>query len=325
MHSSTNAPSQIDILSGPFGSEAAKLGTSTREIFAQEKLDVALRIHDAFRRAGTTTGVTSTFAAAPRGLEEKPFDWEFSEWNKHAVHVTRKVYGNDVMASLAPALDTSGGNDNDVPTLPADWFLRRHEGQATALRSHGIKRVLGEAFRYVREAREAARLLEDLGFEEFVCSFEARHPSGRHPHQPDLTYEQVRNEIVSATRGKIDVGVGVNCASVQDCRRVLEQEPDGVIRAAYPNKAKIGTDAAARRFVELAERGNKRTALERKEFENLRLQVEHSQEELLGLLRICLEKRVGYVGVCCGGTPEDIAFLSKMVQNVAPAHFPSLT
>ncbi len=312
-HSARQFP--IEILSGPFGSEAAKCGSSTREIFARGRLETARDIHRRFHAAGVTTGVTSTFAAAPRGLREQPFDEEYQHWNRSAVAVAREFYGDKILASVAPLLDTSGGDDEAWSRLDVDWARRRHQGQVTTLRENGATRVLGEAFRYVGEAKALAKLLEELGFTEFVCSFEARHPEGRLPHQPKLTYEQVKNEIVLATHGNLQIGIGVNCAGADDCTRALMNENPGVIDAVYPNRANIRRNRESERFIKLAERNGTLTPGEKREFEFLRKNIEDIAIRLPDLAALCLEKRVRYAGVCCGGTPEDVATLRNVLEK----------
>lgn len=306
--------SPADVLSGPFGSQAPRYGLTTRQIFADERLDIARAILQEFRDAGTTVGVTPTFGANARGPDEKPFDRSLQEWNSQAANITQQVFqGRRILGSIAPLLDTSGSDDHLWPERGAKWARKRHAPQIDALRSAGVSGFLAEAVRYADEGKALARLLEDSGAEEFICSFEARDLEGKFPHQRDLTFEQIRNELVLSTRGKINIGIGINCASAEDCTRVLENEPKGVIDAVYPNKAKVGNGHETANFITLSQK-TKRTLKEDDEYDRLGKILQTGEEELRTLVQRCFEQRAKLIGICCGGTPEDVRFLRGLTD-----------
>ncbi len=307
--------SPVEVLSGPFGSRAPRYGLTTKQVFADERLDIARTILQEFKDAGTTVGVTPTFGANARGPEEKPFDKSHHEWNRQAASITQQVFeGRKILGSIAPLLDTSGADDHLWPERGGKWAQNRHAPQIDALRSSGVSGFLAEAVRYLDEGKTLARLLEDSGAKEFICSFEARDPEGKFPHQRDLTFEQIRNEIVLATRGKINIGIGINCASAEDCTRVLENEPKGVIDAVYPNKAKVGNGHETARFIALSQKSG-RTAAEDDEYGKLGALLQTGEQELRTLVERCFEQRARLIGICCGGTPDDVRFLRGLTNE----------
>jgi S-methylmethionine-dependent homocysteine/selenocysteine methylase len=304
----------IDILTGPFGSRASAIGVSTRQIFLEERFNLAVRIQAAFREAGATLPVTPTFGATVRGVHGGRFDEELHRWNTAAVRTTRQAFpGLEPYGSIAPILDSSGKDDSHAARLHGTW-TRRHTPQINALRDAGVRHFLGEAFRYLREARDVAELLANAGAKSFLCSFEAKHPKGKFPHQPELKYEHVLNELVNATRGRLEVTIGINCAGVDYCTQVLKREKAGTIGAVYPNRQNVGNDPASRRFLTLAQ--SQRMAEEEAEYRRLQQQLDTKHDALAALAQLCAARRVPIIGICCGGTPEDVRALRRAVDRV---------
>ncbi len=307
----------LEILSGPFGSQVREAcGLSTQQVFAQKRFDIARAILLGNKKAGTSAPVTPTWGANVRGLDDQEFTPELRDWNVHAAKVTRQVFdGQDAYGSLAPLLETSGKDDSHwkglgTPAQRRQWAYRRHEPQIRTLAGAGVTKILLEAGRYLDEGKALARLAEDYGAQEIVWSFEAHNgkvPS-LDPRQEPLTFEQARNEIALATRGNIRVGVGINCVSADDCLRALDREPAGTFAAVYPNKAKIGSGEKTARFLALSQQ-TVRPEADEVEFLQLRDELHTSDRELRELALCALQARARILGICCGGTPDDVRVL----------------
>ncbi len=301
-----------DILTGPFGSEAQRLHrTSTATLFHERQSDNIRRILCAFRSAGATVGVTPTYGANQRGLSAEP---EFSEthtyWNQQAARLAAEEFdGLPLYGSVATLPDSSGKDDDALAGIRgfSSIALERHAPQLFALRRAGVERFLLEAGRYVDEATGLIQAAVRVGAKEVICSFEA--PGGRVPDPAyrHLTFEQVLDLLATVARGKLSVGVGVNCISADDAIRAVEAEKDSTFAAVYPNSAAIADDAVSKRFLQLSQQS--RSGPEDEEFQRLRRVLETSNRAWKTLRGVTRDARVRIIGICCGGTPDELAAL----------------
>lgn len=307
---SLNHHESTELITGPFGSEARKFHLKTDELLLTAP-DSARKILGAYKAAGSKVAFAPSWAANARGIEDTGFTKRHRDWNHRAVDYVEEIFaGHPIYASIAPLLDTSGGDDQHWTASFANTAQKRHAPQLEALREKNVTRIAGEAFRYPKEASAVAQEFAKLGGKEFVCSFETR--DGLLPYDKEYSFETVRDFLIEETRGQLKIGVGLNCSSVKDCEMALRREKPGTFSAVYPNKAKISSDPRTTRYLELEHLGV-RNDREQEEYTELQRALDHSPQELQRLIVLAKELRIPLVGICCGGTPKDVELLAKSV------------
>lgn len=317
---SLNSPSTQtpEVLSGPFGSLLNDLhGISTRDAFRNQQFDAIRSALQAYRNGGVTQPVTPTFAAAARGVDGGKFTDELLHWNQLAAQFTHEVFERQPLGSVAPLLDTSGGDDARWSTLPnrQDRAKRIHTPQMEALRDGGVAGVLGEAFHDFDEAAGFVKAAEASGMHDAIVSFE---PTARGIPNNALdiaSYDEVADRLREMTRGKLDVSIGMNCGNADQILGILEASKAGTFSAVYPNHAVIPHDESGALFRSLADLNHERNAAEEQEFQRLRRLFEISDTQLSKLVALGGKLDIKYLGLCCGASPKDTAALAERLQN----------
>lgn len=318
MSLNSHSSSSTEILSGPFGSLLNDLhGISTRDAFRNQKFDAICSALQAYRNGGVTKPVTPTFAAAARGVHGGRFTEELRHWNQLAAQFTHEVFARQPLGSIAPLLDTSGGDDAKWSTLPnrQDRAQRIHTPQMEALRDAGVAGVLGEAFHDFDEAAGFVKAAEASGMHDAIVSFE---PTARGIPNNALdiaSYDEVADRLREMTRGKLDVSIGMNCGNADQILGILEASKAGTFAAVYPNHAVIPHDESGALFRTLADLNHERSPEQEQEFQRLRRLFEISDAQLSKLVNLGGELNIKYLGLCCGASPKDTAALAERLRN----------
>lgn len=316
---STNAP---EVLSGPFGSLLNDLhGVSTREAFRTEQFD---RIRDALRaykKGGVTQPVTPTFAAAARGIHGGKFTEELLHWNQIASQLTHEVFERQPLGSVAPLLDTSGGDDAAWSALSGrqDRAMRIHTPQMQALRDGGVGGVLGEAFHDFDEAAGFVKAAERSGMHSAIVSFEPTVRGLPNNALEIASYDEVADRLRDLTRGKLDVAIGMNCGNADQILDILERAQEGTFAAVYPNHSVIPHNSDGERFRHLGDLNHSRNPDQNAEFTRLRKLFEISDTQLSKLVTLGGELNIKYLGLCCGASPKDTAALARRIEELTLA------
>lgn len=311
-----------EILSGPFGSLLNDLhGVSTRDAFRQQHFEWIKNALRAYKDGGVTQPVTPTFAAAARGIHGGKFTEELREWNQHAAKFTHEVFERQPLGSIAPLLDTSGGDDIAWSVLPhrQDRSARIHTPQMQALRDGGVGGVLGEAFHDFDEAAGFVKAAERSGMREAIVSFEPTAKGLPNNALDIASYDEVADRLRELTRGKIDVAIGMNCGNADQILEILEASKAGTFSAVYPNHAVIPHNDLGTEFRRLGDLNHERGEAQERRFQELRRLFEISDPQLSRLTALSRELGVKYLGLCCGAAPKDTASLAARLRRATPA------
>lgn len=318
MSLNSRSSGSAEILSGPFGSLLNDIhGISTRDAFRNGHFDKIRDALRAYKDGGVTQPVTPTFAAAARGIHGGRFTEEMREWNQHAAQFTHEVFARQPLGSVAPLLDTSGGDDTAWSALPnrQNRAHRIHTPQMQALRDGGVGSVLGEAFHDFDEAAGFVKAAEGAGMHEAIVSFEPT-ALGLPNNALDIqSYDEVADRLRDLTRGNVNVAIGMNCGNADQILEILEGSKSGTFRAVYPNHSVIPHGADGNTFRALGDLNHARNAEQNAEFARLRKLFEISDAQLSKLVALGDELDIKYLGLCCGASPKDTAALSRRVRE----------
>jgi len=317
---SLNSQSNIsaEILSGPFGSLLNDIhGISTRDAFRNEHFDKIRDALRAYKDGGVTQPVTPTFAAAARGIHGGRFTEEMREWNQYAAQFTHEVFDRQPLGSIAPLLDTSGGDDTAWSATPnrQDCAHRIHTPQIQALRDGGVGGVIGEAFHDFDEAAGFVKAAERAGMHDAIVSFEPTVRGLPNNTLEIASYDEVVDRLRDLTRGRLNVAIGMNCGNADQILEILERSKSGTFSAVYPNHSVIPHSADGDTFRALGDLNHARNARQNGEFARLRKLFEISDIQLSKLVALGGELNIKYLGLCCGASPKDTAALSRRVQE----------
>lgn len=323
---SPNQPSTSpEILSGPFGSLLNDLhGVSTRDAFRQEHFEWIRNALRAYKNGGVTQPVTPTFGAAARGVNGGMFTDELLHWNQLASQFTHEVFERQPLGSVAPLLDTSGGDDGAWSVLlnRQERALRTHAPQMQALRDGGVTGVLGEAFHDFDEAAGFVKAAERTGMHDAIVSFEPTRQGLPNNALGIRSYDEVAGRLRDIARGRIGVAIGMNCGNADQILNLLEESSAGTFSAVYPNHEVIPHDEHGALFRRLADLNHQRTPPQEQEFQRLRAVYEVSERQLSRLVRLGGALNVQYLGLCCGTSPKDTAALAARVRESTLAGAP---
>lgn len=324
MNTTTQEPQFEGVLQGPFGSFVRnEFGVDNKNharLFSEAGLRALREVLTRYRDSGATVGGAPTFAVSNQRLQEGQWDaapeWgPYATWNRSAAQLAHHVYGKSqaIFGLLAPATDTSGGDDAGWQALGnrGAWAQARHRPQVETLRGAGIDSFLVEAGRYIDEAKALAALVAETGGKRLAFSFEA--PGAQVPDpQYQLSFEQAKAEIIDAAHGRIEILVGMNCVGATAITRAIESGEH--LDIAYPNQSDFGAidDAGRAEYIALLHRpAGSLLTTEQARLTELQNRTLTTPEQFEQCWKVCLQARTKIIGVCCGGNPELTALARK--------------
>ncbi len=307
----------MDILAGPTGSRLFDLQKiTTDEAFLTGRLSDIEDIQREYLEHGAEIGVTATYGASPRGPHPSLYTPEMESRNEQAVAIAKRVFGErNVVGSVASLL--RNGIDRMVWEGLHDWeklSIIQHEGQLSTLRENGISTLLVEALPDFPEGIGLVQAASKQRMKKIVLSFEPPSKGVPENGRRMQTYEEVLSELQSHAEGGTEVVLGLNCASVERLVQLVAASKEKTFAFVYPNQCLIPEDRTGERFLYLAHLHERRDAAEQVEFAKLRSLHELEDKHIDALLRVCLDKGVETVGLCCGASPLHIANMKERLQ-----------
>lgn len=226
-------PDNNFVLSQPYGSRLAKIGTDIEELLENDPEDQlpACMQQDNNLAGGVLVPVTPTWNLKERGVQGlDPSEAQvqyYQELNRKALGIFFKKFdkSHPALGSISPVLGTDGTHDCKVRANTPP-YSNLHAPQLKVFMENGLTGVMGEAFRYLEEAIGVIRAMLDLGFSAkegagFIASFEAQHTDGKLPFDRNMTWSQALETLTLEAKGKFPVHIGINCIGRSIAERIL--------------------------------------------------------------------------------------------------------
>ncbi|WP_028775925.1 bifunctional homocysteine S-methyltransferase/methylenetetrahydrofolate reductase [Shimazuella kribbensis] len=241
-------------------------------------------VHKAYVKAGSKMIETNTYGANRERLTRFGLENKVAKINREAVTIAQQAAGDDsyVIGSIGSIL--AGRVMEYDPEEYQDLF----EEQATALLYGGVDGILLETFLDVHELKLAVQAIRNLTDLPLFAQFSLIEV-GRTRDAYSLT------EAFAELEGKVD-GVGLNCRlGPVETLRSLEKSiiPDSLLLSAFPNAGRLGI---------------------------LDGEVKYKSHPayFAEMAKLLLGQGISMIGGCCGTTPEHIAQMRNVVENVRP-------
>lgn len=304
------------VLQGPMGSELRKRGIEER--LSEASHQAHREVHDLYRQAGATILVADTFGATPLRRHEsdklslqctptgKRFGPVYTRMNREMVAIARAAAGEEavVAGSIAPVVDTSGKHDRSWRRLYSPerrgFLMDRQAPQMNALVDAGVDMVLGEAFRYVEEAKAVAALAEEFRVKALAICFEATVRGIPYREKKDpKNFRELKAELRTIAPS-VEIFVGANCTGLSVIHSILASGDE--LDMVYANSLDFNGhqteygDYVAKKLRGLPEDAAEIAAIERRR---------GTSNDAFGQLACrAYEHGVKVVGACCGTTPD---------------------
>lgn len=310
-------------LQGPMGSELRKLGITERLDEARHN-ECRRKVHELYRDAGAGIFVADTFGATPLRRHDtdklslqchpdgKRFGPVYHGMNQRMVEIARDVAGEGVIVagSIAPIVDTSGDHDPDWETFGSTerlgFLMDRQAPQLNALIGSGADMILGEAFRYVEEARAVATLAKEFGARGLAICFEA-NLSGV-PYQEEgtpSTFRELKAELQQIAGNDIPVWVGANCTGMSVLKTIIESGDE--LDLVYANSLDFnGHQYDYGNYVRMKKAGR---AEDQPQISAIEARRGTPDTAFAQFARFAFENGVKVVGGCCGTTPDTVRMI----------------
>ncbi len=283
-----------------------------------------------YRRCGADIGVTNTFGKNDYRLEEEG-DWILTRMNdaiptpnmkrKHADAIanTRRVFKENTLGSIGPIFDSTGKHDAIWNSLSESEQIQAgmiHAAQIRIFQESGVPYILGEAFRYVNEAKGLIQAAKDKGIRKVVICFRLNQRGQiTDPKIGSLTLKDLKRDLQKEAGDDIEVLVGANCTGMSNIEAAFESGDE--MDFAYPNELDFRTDSQQKTFEELIRKENK-THTDRRMHSEMRERHATSLTRFEAFFEKGSDKDIYNLqgmGACCGSDHKHVFCARKVVDR----------
>jgi S-methylmethionine-dependent homocysteine/selenocysteine methylase len=225
-------------------------------------------------------------------------------------------------------------------------FARRRQApQISLLAELGVDGILFEACRFRADALAAVQAAREFKIQQIIISFEADEKGFPDPFpdvstKADYSFADMRADLEREAGGHTRVQLGVNCTGASNARRIMLQGQQ--LDVVYPNRSDFfrglsneATEALLKCCRDVQSSAHLRSTITEileqridpdpvraiyracgeiqadQQFVSqirrlLHQVVASTPEELVSLWQQSLQQGASVIGICCGGTPEDV-------------------
>ena len=267
--------------------------------------DALRQLHREFLRAGADVMVALTYYAHREKLRDVGRDGDLELLNRTAVRIANEIAAEGG-ALVAGNICNTWCYDPANPVETGAVVREQYREQLGWAKEESVDFVISETNDFLGEALIGLEVCHELGLPAMVTLASV---------QPEATYDGV--DYVEACRRLADAGasiVGLNCSRgpatmLPLLRRIRAAVAVPVAAQPVPYR----TDDATPAFESLESADGRRL---------FPIQLEasgHTRFEMADFAREAADLGVGYLGICCGGSPHHVRAMAEAVGRVTPA------
>ncbi len=267
--------------------------------------DALRQLHREFLRAGADVMVALTYYAHREKLKDVGREGQLEELNRQAVRIANEIAaegGALVAGNICNTWSFDPGNPVESGAVVREQY-REQLGWAV---EEGIDFVIAETNDFVGEALIGLEVCQELGLPVMVTFASV---------QPETTYDGYG--YVDACQALADAGadlVGLNCSrGPATMLPLLEQIRSAVSIPIAAQPVPYRTSAEVPAFESLAyPDGGRAFPIGLEPFALARF-------EMAQFARQAADLGVGYIGICCGGSPHYVRAMAEALGRTTPA------